>query len=189
MGSRLQDLTGQVFGRLTVLRLVRQKPRAFWECRCSCGNICVVRANHLKGDGGTRSCGCLILEGHPSPNKTHGESESAEYGVWQAMRARCEKSNTTGYHNYGGRGIRVCDAWQSYETFLRDMGRRPTPGHTIERLRVNDGYGPDNCVWATRKEQARNRRDNRIVEHNGVSKFLRSGPSWLGLNTMCSGIE
>ena len=106
----------------------------------------------------------------PHPLTTHGESgrnQTPEYQTWANMRKRCDLPKHPGYKNYGGRGIKVCDRWQNYGNFLADMGRRPSPEHSIDRIDNNGNYEPGNCRWATKKEQDRNKRSNHIVEYNG----------------------
>ena len=102
---------------------------------------------------------------------THGMSFSRTYGIWGNMLYRCNAESASNYQDYGGRGISVCDRWHSFDAFLEDMGPQPT-GMTLERKDVNGNYSPQNCIWATRKEQARNRRNNVSVEFNGKSMCL-----------------
>lgn len=104
--------------------------------------------------------------------KTHGLSGTPEHRLWQAMRRRCNNPNTNDWPKYGGRGIRVCEAWNDFPTFLRDMGPRPSPAHSIERGDVNGDYTPQNCRWATSLEQANNKRGNRLLTLRGETKTL-----------------
>ena len=109
--------------------------------------------------------------------RTHGETIgqifTPEYRAWRAMKARCYNPHTRAYHNYGGRGIQVCDEWRnSYETFVRDMGRRPSSRHTLERVNNNENYSPKNCIWATYADQARNKRTNVFITINGITRCL-----------------
>ena len=164
------DLTGDRYGRLTVLRrmpnLIRSKSRqvATFLCTCECGEEVIVRSDHLR-TGNTRSCGCLQREAAQLglSNRSHGESRrSLEYASWAAMKSRCTNPNEIHYERYGGRGISVCDRWQSYEGFLADMGRRPSPQHSLDRINNDANYDKSNCRWATKKEQANNRRKPKL---------------------------
>lgn len=116
----------------------------------------------------------------------HGESaggkRSKELRCWIAMRNRCLCPTSTPYPNYGGRGIKVCERWFWYENFLADMGRAPSPGHSLERIDNNKGYYPENCKWATRKEQLNNTRHNLVIKYKGVKKNLTQWCEELGLN-------
>lgn len=175
-----KDLLGKSVGRWSVLRYIGRDVRwgaAYWECRCICGTVRAVSGKHLLTES-TVSCGCLRKETLSRISTTHGLTESDEYKVWSGMNARCYCVNATGYAWYGGRGIYVCESWRhSFETFLEDMGRRPTSLHEIDR-KDNDGpYSKDNCRWATWDEQANNRSSNRIIEVRGLRKTLSQ---WAG---------
>jgi hypothetical protein len=114
--------------------------------------------------------------------RTHGKSKTAIYAVWRGMWERCTKPDARSYKNYGGRGIKVCERWESFDNFLSDMGERP-PLHTIERIDNDGDYEPGNCRWATRKEQNRNKRQNRLIEHDGVVMCLVEWAERFGLRS------
>lgn len=170
---RVQDLTGQTFGRLTVVKYAgKQGHNHIWHCRCECGVEKLVQAANLKS-GGTKSCGCLAHEVWSAANQTHGCTGSLTHTSWCSMKERCYRKNHHAYHNYGGRGIEVCARWKdSFENFLADMGERPSSKHSIEREDNDGNYCPTNCVWKTRKEQARNKRNNRMLTHDGKTQCL-----------------
>lgn len=159
---RFLDLVGQQFAALTVLRRGATKNKGVrWVCRCACGAEHEVDGRHLRG-GKTTSCGCIRDRGNQTRFVTHGKAHTAEYRIWRNMRSRCENPNVAAYKNYGGRGITVCAAWVcSFENFYADMGPRPSPELTVERRDNDAGYSPENCYWATRKQQAANKRNTR----------------------------
>lgn len=187
------DLTGATFGRLTVTGYSRSKPKRksggsahLWMTVCTCGTKKEVIGNNLTV-GHTRSCGCLHRELSRERQTTHGESpsgsNSSEFGVWISMLARCRNSNSKNFPRYGGRGIKVCGRWvESYENFLADMGRKPSPSHSIDRIDNNGNYEPSNCRWASRNEQARNTSRNRILTHQGRSKCAAEWAEITGLS-------
>lgn len=160
------DITGQQFGRLTaVKRLPFKRPHSVWLCRCECGRTKKVALASLRR-GLTRSCGCLYREVFAVQNNNfrHGASTrermTPEYVSWFSMKARCYNPNAANYHLYGGRGIKICERWRSsFTNFLEDMGPKPTPSHSIDRINNDSNYEPANCKWSTSKEQAANRRN------------------------------
>jgi len=145
----------QKYGRLLTLRLADAQK---WECSCDCGNKKIVWASNLLS-GHTQSCGCFRSE----IVRTHDKSRTQEYKAWTNMWSRCTTPSSTGFHNYGGRAIRVCERWSDFNNFLTDMGMRPSPRHSIDRIDVNGNYEPTNCRWAEAKQQGRNRRQQHYV--------------------------
>lgn len=162
-------LEGITVGRLTVIERVGSNRRhsALWRCKCSCGNETILPSGKLIGSVKTKSCGCLFQESVT----THGKSRTRTYRIWQKMHARCYKPQQNGYEDYGGRGIKVCDKWHTFEGFYEDMGDAP-PERSIDRKDFNGNYCKENCRWATRKEQAQNTRRNRVVEVDGRKMLL-----------------
>lgn len=161
---RFKNLTGEKFGRLTVLRFdgVRNK-RTFWLCRCECGTVKSIIGANLP-NGTTASCGCWNLQAFRERTTKHGMCRSPEYEAWCGMIRRCEKSNRPEYRNYGGRGLAVCKRWRnSFEAFYADMGPRPNPSLSLERVDNDKGYNPSNCIWAPRSAQNRNQRRTRRI--------------------------
>lgn len=169
--TRLINLVGNKFSRLTVLSHAGKKGREHcWLCQCECGKTKVIFGHNLKR-GLTTSCGCRHKEIVTTSN---GETYSPEWAAWYHMIHRCTNKANKQFRHYGGRGISVCQRWLgSFENFLEDMGRRPSPLHTIDRYPDNNGnYEPGNCRWATMKEQGRNRRSNRLIVINGQEKTI-----------------
>lgn len=175
------DLTGTRFGRWYVLSRAEnnrhKQPR--WNCLCDCGNEKAVIGGAL-ASGASRSCGCLNIDVHRATcikrNTTHGLTKTPEHDTWVNIRQRCENPKCLTYAKYGAKGISVCERWQSFENFLADMGKKPTPKHTIDRFPNNSGnYEPGNCRWATQAQQQVNRRNNVFVSYNGETLVI---PEW-----------
>lgn len=171
---RIEVLPGQKFGRWTVVKEIspRQNHRMF-ECQCECGTIQKVGRQPLSR-GGSKSCGCLRKE----LSTHHGLWKSPEYHAWASMKDRCINPKSGSWKNYGGRGIVVCPQWrESFESFIQDVGRRPSDLHSLDRFPNNNGnYEPGNVRWATRKQQRVNKREIiwhrivlRLVEMTGIS--------------------
>lgn len=167
------EMQGLSFGRLLVNHQIPSRNgKVFWLCNCICGKSTNVSTTDLRS-GHTKSCGCLSKEIAKERQTTHGKRYIPEYRTWCKMKERCYNKADINYHYYGERGIKICDRWiQSFQFFYDDMGNRPTPLHSIDRLDNNGNYEPSNCRWATPIEQCRNRRSSRVLEYNGVSKTL-----------------
>lgn len=175
------DLIGQKFGRLLViLRMDNNKwGQLRWLCECDCNdkNEIMVIGGNLK-NGHTKSCGCLRKEATSKNYQNnhyglkHGYYKTRFYRSWSDMIQRCNNPNNQSYHYYGGRGITVCERWLKFENFLEDMIKDWEPRLTIERKDKNGNYCKNNCKWATRKEQVRNRRNNFYVKHREKTQLL-----------------
>lgn len=172
------DLTGNVYGRLTVIKYFgysitpKGKRRNKWECLCSCGNVAVVGGSDLR-KGHTLSCGCYQKEQISNAIKTHGLSKTRLYRIWSGMKKRCENPNAERYPHYGGRGITVCKEWNTFESF-RDwaLNNGYNEKLSIDRKDLNKGYEPSNCKWSTDKEQANNTSRSHTVEFNGETHTI-----------------
>jgi hypothetical protein len=170
--------TPQKYGRLTIVEIVGKNAK--WQklvrCVCECGSDGVFRLDHVKS-GRSKSCGCLNREATAARNARHGgcrrSGRQPEFSVWIGMRDRCFNPRCESYPRYGARGITVCDKWRtSYGAFIKDVGRRPSKAHALERINNNGNYEPGNVKWATRVEQCNNRSTNRLVEMGGRTMTL-----------------
>lgn len=178
-GTRIIDIRGQRYGRLIVVAFShREKATTWFDCRCDCGNMAKVSAGKLH-NGQQKSCGCLRHDILIERNTTHGKTNTRTYRIYRGMLNRCNNVNYGPYPDYGGRGIRVCDEWSTFEGFLCEMGECP-PGLTLERVDNNGPYSKANCIWGTRREQARNRRSNHMVEFNGRKQCISAWEQELG---------
>ncbi|HWY36444.1 MAG TPA: hypothetical protein VNX68_17500 [Nitrosopumilaceae archaeon] len=168
------DLTGKIFGKLIVLYRDKdhfapsKKKFIRYVCKCECGQLKSVLADNLRNKN-VKSCGCWKNELCKQAATKHGFASegkpTAEYMTWQAMKQRCLNPNTNHYEDYGGRGIKICSRWlgeKGFENFLSDVGLKPSLTYSLERINNNGDYEPNNCKWATKKEQANNRRVKRI---------------------------
>lgn len=182
-----QDFINKRFGRLTV---VKERPdlkkenssNRIVECLCDCGLFKIVFLCNLK-QGLTKSCGCLQKESSVGTNRTHGLTNTQEYNTWTKIKYRCYNKNGEYYSHYGGRGITVCDEWlNSFETFYRDMGPRPSDKYSIDRKNNDKGYSKDNCRWATQKEQQNNKSNNILYIYKNETKSLLDWCTTLDLN-------
>jgi hypothetical protein len=172
---RPRDLfVGQGFSRLRITKLLN---KGFVVAECICGNTKKIRSwNLIKGK--TKSCGCLsreiAIKRLVTHNKKHGLADKCpEYKSWVGMNERCRNKKHISYHCYGGRGISVCKRWKnSFENFLNDMGKKPSPKHSLDRIDVEGNYTPANCRWANIKTQNRNRRQTIYFNFRGKRKSL-----------------
>ena len=180
------DIIGKRYGRLVAVKEVAPfvrnngKTRRQIVCRCDCGASTTVHVESLRS-GNTKSCGCYNIDKIKERSTIHGKRHSPEYNTWSAMKQRCGNKKNKKYHWYGGRGIAVCPEWNdSFATFLADMGEKPTDIHTIDRIDNNKDYCKENCRWATRKEQAQNRRSSVKISHNGETMLSSEWSERLG---------
>jgi hypothetical protein len=163
MGKR-KDLTGKIYGRLTVLSFShtayvgnkgKKQPKGCWNCKCFCGEVLIVQSGNLR-NGHTQSCGCLQRERTSKGTTHHGQARpnkrTPTYNSWRATLARCSDQNNIGWKNYGDKGIKVCKQWQTFEGFVSSMGERPL-GTTLGRFLDKGNYKPGNCKWMTPAEQ------------------------------------
>lgn len=148
---------GDRYTRLTVISPgYSENYQRHWECRCDCGTVIFVLTANL--GRGTKSCGCMSREYHAERLRTHGLGRPPGYATWAGMKGRCFNPRNRCYANYGGRGITVCERWLDFAAFYADMGPKPTPTSTIERVDNDGHYEPSNCVWVEKSEQSKNRR-------------------------------
>jgi hypothetical protein len=182
--KQLAPALGERFGRLLVTHDSGWEPKQRDRrvtCVCDCGAVKAIFLRSLRR-GITVSCGCFNRERVAATFTKHGLSKTTEYFSWNAMLSRCRDARNDSYENYGGRGIRVCERWHSFEKFLADMGKKPAVGYTIERIDNALGYMPGNCRWATPTEQGRNRRNNSIIEMNGERRPVSEWGEVLHIN-------
>jgi hypothetical protein len=179
-----KNLVGRKFGRWSVKAYGGPGTSgATWICVCECGTARVVNANALLA-GWSQSCGCLAKEIN-AERSTHGHTkggkQSSTYMVWRSMLQRCGEEGHMSFRNYGGRGIKVCERWKSFEGFLDDMGERPK-GKTLDRTDNNGNYCKENCRWISMKENSNNRRNNRLLTLNGKTHTVAQWAALTGLN-------
>jgi hypothetical protein len=169
-----KDERGKKYGKLTVIAFAGTRGEVIWTCRCECGNLAKVAGSDLR-KGGTKSCGC----GRATQN---GGSKTTEYCSWKEMKRRCYNTKHIEYKNYGGRGIEICSRWRtSFVNFLADMGNKPFPEATIDRINNDGNYEPGNCRWATKMEQGQNTRKTVMLTHDGKTQCIREWARELGV--------
>ena len=168
---------GDKFGMLTVIAKTDKRTSGrhiIFRWRCDCGNVVDREASHIR-DGVVVSCGCFGKEARRKAHLKHGHAvrgkRNALHGAWVSMRGRCNNPNNANYHNYGGRGISVCPEWDDFDTFLRDMGERPSNRHSIDRIDNDGNYEPENCRWALQSTQMRNTRTCKAVKASDGREF------------------
>jgi hypothetical protein len=181
----MEDLSRRTFGRLEVISYYGKDKhgKPLWLCRCKCGTAKVVTSNNLKSEH-TKSCGCLRLERVIEASTKHGYVGTLTYKCRQKMKERCFNINDKQYHDYGGRGIVICERWLVFENFLADMGERPDSSYSLDRINNDGNYEPGNCRWATSKEQQHNKRSNVRYEWNGKNLTLCEWESITGVKYM-----
>lgn len=190
--SKLVDRTGQRYGRLVVLYrgpdkvYLNGRKAVTWVCQCDCGQITTVQTTSLQS-GATKSCGCWNKEQQCSSDtkhKKHGERNTRLYGIWQGMKKRCYNKTSDNYYNYGGRGIEMCAEWRydyvKFADWAKEHGYQENL--TLDRIDPNGNYTPENCRWATNKQQQRNKNDNRIITFNNESYTLAEWAEKTGIN-------
>lgn len=171
---KLIDLTGQRFGRLTIVERAENIGRTTrWRCVCDCGNETVARQPDLRS-GRTRSCGCLFSEQLAERNATHNLSKTRLCNIWRSMKDRCYNPNCQAFKNYGGRGIEVCKEWRCDLKAFYDwaISNGYDDSLTIDRIDVNGNYEPSNCRWADKTVQANNTRANHLLEYGGETMTI-----------------
>lgn len=177
---KLIDLSGQVFGKLQVIKRIEAKGQARWLCQCDCGNETIVTGYNLR-TGLSTSCGCKRKEISSKLNLIHGRTRTKEYMTWVNMRNRCYRPNVRGYDRYGALGIKVCERWlHSFENFFSDMGECPE-GSTLDRINPYGNYEPSNCRWADLKTQSRNKKCTKSATIGNVTKPIIEWCEILGL--------
>ena len=179
-----QDITGQKFGKLTVIKRLglNSSGHSIYLCQCECGNFTKVSRPNLKS-GSVKSCGCLLKHSE----KRHGLSKTPLYNSWRDMKIRCYNENSPSYVNYGGRGIKVCEEWlNDFMTFYKwAMANGYKKGLSIDRIDVNGNYEPNNCRWVSMKVQQNNRRNNHYITYRGETHTLMEWSEITGINYDC----
>lgn len=183
--KRFKDLTGQMFGKLTVKFHYGKNKHShnLWYCICDCGGYTITDTNALR-NGDTKSCGCLARELTIKRSTSHGKTHHRLYNIYNKIKERCYRESDPNYKYYGARGIIVCDEWLSdFENFYQwAINNGYSDNLTIDRIDVNGNYMPSNCRWVTMKTQCNNKRENIYIEYNGETRTLKEWSEILGIN-------
>lgn len=182
MNHNFKDEKGNRYGKLTVISYEVKNGKAYWKCKCDCGNMTSVAGDKLRR-GITKSCGC-IQRSHRKEgfHKSHGMTETRLYSEWCNMKARCNNPRNIMYKNYGGRGIKVCEEWRKFENFMEwAISHGYTDELTIERKNVNGNYEPSNCEWIPRDKQYLNRTDSRLITAFGKTQTIKEWADETGI--------
>ena len=188
MAHNFIDMSGRKCGRWTVIKRVEDRSgAAAWLCKCDCGNEKVVSGANLR-KGTSKSCGCLRTEVTIEKNKRmtkHDDSHSRLYAIWRGMKDRCKNPNATKYKNYGGKGVSVCAEWESQYTSFKEWAIKNgyKDNLTLDRIDPNGMYSPDNCRWATIKQQENNRTNNHLLTIDDETKTLTEWCEIFGVST------
>lgn len=182
-----KDIRGQRFGRLVAIEPVGRDAHGYvtWRCKCDCGNEKIVSFKNI--GKGTSSCGCYAREISTNRLTKHGKRYTRLYKVYRTMLQRCNNPNAHEYENYGGRGIKVCEEWQTFEGFEKwamENGYDDTAKHgkcTLDRIDPNGNYEPSNCRWTTMKRQQRNKRNNVLITYNGETHCMSEWAEIIGI--------
>jgi hypothetical protein len=176
------DITGQRFGRLCATgKTITKNQRIFWECVCDCGNVKFYESYSLR-HGYSRSCGCWCKEEMARIKHKHGAAGTRLYGVWFKMLERCRNPKNKRFHRYGGRGISVCNRWQSFQNWIDDMGYPASDTLEIDRINNDGNYEPGNCRWATKKQNCRNSSSARKITYLGKTQCITEWAEDAGIN-------
>lgn len=187
--AKLKNLLGQKFGMLTVVAFSHKHRQPcgaivnYWSVKCDCGAVFARKSTHLmtKPKVGPQSCGCDVARQVSKRFRSHGMKAHRLYSTWQSMMRRCYDPKDKFYYCYGARDIKVCQRWHDVKNFCEDMELILTKGLSLERIKNDGEYSPSNCTGATTKQQARNKRTNRRITHNGQTKCLADWASELNL--------
>ena len=183
--SKKKDFAGLVFERLTVVQELDKRDSSgnvYWLCQCECGGQRITTSRSLN-QGTALSCGCLRKERAARATTSHGGSGTRLHEIWRNMKRRCYNPRATGYDIYGGRGIQICDEWkENFDAFRKwSLSNGYSDDLTIDRQDSNGNYEPDNCRWVTHKDQANNKRNNKVVTINGVSRTTAEWSEFSGI--------